>query len=105
MKAQKKLGGGESAEVTDKTLEEAAVTYQSYKKALKDLAFNADSSKLSYQETSTYFASPVDVAAGDGAGSLAWAALINLQKILGKPRESTRIFWDLYQGPVKLAYE
>ncbi len=105
MKAQKKLGGKGGAEVTDKKLEEAAVTYQSYKKALKDLAFNADSSKLSYKETATYFSSPADVSSGDGAGSLAWAAIINCQKVLGKPRESTRVFWDLYQGPVKLAYE
>ena len=106
MKAQKKLGGkGGGAEVTDKKLEEASVTYQSYKKSLKDLAFNADSSKLSYKETSTYFSSPADVASGDGAGSLAWAAIINLQKVLGKPRDSTRVFWDLYKGPVELAYE
>ena len=105
LKAKKKLGGGASEEATDKQLEEAAVTYQSYKKALTDLAFNADSSKLSYAETATYFNSPADVSKGDGAGSLAWAAIINLQKILGKPRESTKIFWDLYQGPVRLAYE
>ncbi len=105
MKAQKKLGGKPGKEVSDEKLEEAAKTYQSYKKALKDLAFNADSNKLSYQETAAYFSSPAEVASGDGAGALAWSAIINLQKILGKPRESNRVFWDLYQGPVRLAYE
>ncbi len=105
MKAQKKLGGGDSEEATDKTLEEAAKTYQAYKQALKDLAFNADSNKLSYKETANYFSNPDEIAAGEGAGAAAWAAIINLQKLIGKPTESTRVFWDLYQGPIKLAYE
>jgi type VI secretion system protein ImpL len=106
MKAQKKFGGAGGAEVTDEKLEQAAKEYQSYKQALKDLAFNADSSKLSYKETATYFESPDEVASGDGAGALAWASIENLQKVLGeKPTQSTRIFWDLYQGPIRLAYE
>lgn len=106
LKAQKKFGPkGGAEEVSDEKLKEAAKNYKAYKAALKDLAFNADSSKLSYQETASYFSNPSDVASGDGAGAAAWKGIIGLQKVLGKPRESTRLFWDLYEGPVKLAYE
>ncbi len=105
LKAQKKFGGKKEAEVSDEMLEQSAKAYQAYKIALKDLAFNADSPRLSYEETASYFTNPAEVANGDGAGAAAWKAIIDLQKVLGKPRESTRIFWDLYEGPVKLAYD
>ena len=106
LKAQKKFGGkGGTKEVGDEQMKAAIKAYKDYRKALKDLAFNADSAKLSFEETANYFTSPADVSKGDGAGAAAWAAIIELQKVLGKPRQSTRLFWNLYEGPVKLDYE
>ena len=104
LKVQKKLGGKER-EVSDEELDKAAAAYAAYKESLKNLAFNGDAVELSYAETSHAFTSPNDLSSGDGAGAQAWAAIINLQRVIGKPSESTRLFWDLYTGPVRLAYE
>lgn len=104
LKAKKKLGG-KSEEQLDKELEEAAKAYQAYKEALKNLAFNGDSVKLSFNEISHSFVNPNDLASGDGAGSSAWKSIIDFQRVVGKPRESTRLFWNLYNGPVRLAYQ
>lgn len=104
LKAKKKLGG-KSEEQQDKDLENAAKAYGSYKEALKNLAFNGDSVKLSFNEISHAYSNPDDLSSGDGAGSLAWAAIINLQRVIGKPRASTKLFWNLYSGPVRLAYQ
>lgn len=108
MKTQKKVaratGKGRPVDL-DTVLEEAAKTYTAYKKALQDISFNADSAKLSFNATASVFTKPEDPASGDGAGAQAWAAVLDLQRILGKPRESTQIFWDLYTGPVRLAYD
>ena len=68
------------------------------------LAFNGDAVKLSYSETAHLFTNPDELGTGDGAGALAWKAITDLQRIVGKPRPSTRLFWDLYTGPVRLAY-
>ena len=108
MKTQKKVAraGGQGKQVDlDTVLEEAAKTYTAYKKALQDISFNADSAKVSFNATASIFTKPEDPASGDGAGAEAWAAVLDLQRILGKPRESTQIFWDLYTGPVRLAYD
>lgn len=104
LKAKKKMGGKDQ-ETLDKEIELAAKAYQDYKTALKDLAFNSDSVKLSYVEVAFSFANPNDISSGDGAGSKAWGAITNLQRVMGKQRESTRIFWDLYSGPIRLAYQ
>jgi type VI secretion system protein ImpL len=104
LKANKKLGG-KKQEALDNEIETAAKAYQDYKEALKNLAFNGGSSTLSYAEVTNSFTNPDDIAAGDGSGSLAWAAIFNLQRVVGRPRESTRLFWDLYTGPIRLAYQ
>lgn len=104
LKAKKKLGG-KGGEVSDEKLEAAAKVYQSYKASLKDLSFNAESSNLAYQETAFYFDNPKNLSAGDGAASLGWKSIIDLQKILGKQRDSNKEFWALYQGPVNFTQE
>jgi len=109
MKTQKKLDkakgkGGKEVDL-DAELENAAAAYKEYKIALENIAFNADSAKLSYNATVNAFANPDSIASGDDAGAKAWAAIISLQRIIGKPRESNRLFWDLYTGPVRLAYD
>jgi type VI secretion system protein ImpL len=109
MKTQKKVDkikgkGGKEVDL-DAVLEQAAKAYTEYKLSLQDIAFNADSSKLSYNATVNAFANPDTIAGGDDAAAKAWAAIINLQRTIGKPRESNRLFWDLYTGPVRLAYD
>lgn len=109
LKTKKKLDkgkkkGGKVVDL-DAVLEQAAGAYKEYKLALQDIAFNADSSKLSYKATVNAFANPDTIGSGDDAGAKAWSAIIGLQRIIGKPRESNRIFWDLYTGPVRLAYD
>lgn len=104
MKEQKKAARGKQVDL-DTALEEAAKSYTAYKKAMQDISFNADSTKVSYNATASAFTNPENLASGDGAGAAAWGAVLDLQRILGKPRESTRIFWDLYTGPVRLAYD
>jgi type VI secretion system protein ImpL len=104
LKAKKKMGGKDQATL-DVEIETAAKAYQDYKDALKDLAFSGDAVKRSYGEVSYSFTNPNDISSGDGAGSQAWTAIINLQRAVGKPKESTRLFWDLYSGPIRLAYQ
>ncbi|MFT5400250.1 MAG: type VI secretion system protein ImpL, partial [Gammaproteobacteria bacterium] len=105
LKAKKKLGGKDQEKLDDQ-LEEAVKIYQSYKTALKDLAFNGDAVKLSYAETSYAFNNPdTRPSGGDGAGAKAWASVLELQRILGRSKGATRLFWNLYDGPVRLAYE
>jgi len=103
LKAKKKLGGKELEQLDDQ-LEKAAEAYVAYKEGLKNLAFNGDAINLSYAETAHAFTHPNDLSSGDGAGAQAWDAITRLQHIVGKPRESTRLFWNLYTGPVRLAY-
>jgi len=109
MKTKKKLDkakgkGGQEVDL-DEALKQASTSYKEYKLALQDIAFNADSAKLSYNATVNAFANPDSVASGDDAGAKAWAAIIKLQRTIGKPRESNRLFWDLYTGPARLAYD
>jgi type VI secretion system protein ImpL len=104
LKAKKKMGGKDQGTL-DEELEVAAKAYKDYKDALKNLAFNGDAVKLSYGEVTYSFANPDEISAGDGAGSQAWGAITNLQRVVGKPSTSTRVFWDLYSGPVRLAYQ
>jgi len=100
----KKKGGGKEVDL-DAALEEAANAYKEYRTALEDIAFNADSAKLSYNATVNAFSNPDSIASGDDAGAKAWSAIIKLQRTIGKPRESNRIFWDLYTGPARIAYD
>ncbi len=104
LKAQKQLSSDEQKQL-DEQIEAAATAYNAYKEALKNLAFNVDALKLSYDETAHAFTSPERLASGDGAGAQSWAAVIDLQRIVGRPKKSSRLFWDLYTGPVRLAYE
>jgi type VI secretion system protein ImpL len=104
LKAKKKMGGKDQGTL-DEELEVAAKAYKDYKDALKNLAFNGDAVKLSYGEVTYSFANPDEISTGDGAGSQAWGAITNLQRVVGKPSTSTRVFWDLYSGPVRLAYQ
>lgn len=102
-KGSKKKEGGEEVNEDD-VLKSASQDYKDYKKALKDLSFNSDSTKLSYNSTVSAFTNPDDLSAGDGSGAAAWTAIYKLQKDVGKPDPSSKLFWDLYTGPARLAY-
>jgi type VI secretion system protein ImpL len=104
MKVQKQLSSKEQ-EKLEEQLEKAAQTYAAYKEGLSNLAFNVDAAKLSYDETAHAFNRPDQPNSGDGAGAQAWTAVINLQRIVGRPNDSSRLFWYLYTGPVRLAYQ
>ena len=84
LRAQKQLGT-EDRKRLDEALEKAAEAYTAYKEGLKNLAFNVDALKLSYDETAHAFTHPDRLSSGDGAGAQAWAAVVDLQRILGRP--------------------
>lgn len=104
LKAKKKMGGGKAVDL-DAVLEDASKSYVDYKKALLDISFNADSTKFSYNAISSAYKSPENLSVGDGSGATAWAAIRKLQMTIGKPRDSSRTFWNLYTGPIRLAYD
>jgi type VI secretion system protein ImpL len=103
LKIKKKLGG--KAEKLESQLEPAAAAYQAYKQSLKNLAFNVDAQKLSYDEVAHGFTNPDVPESGDGAGAQAWLAINDLQRVMGRPTQSSKLFWDLYTGPVRLAFD
>jgi type VI secretion system protein ImpL len=103
VKLKKKLGGKQ--EKLESQLEPAVAAYTAYKESLKNLAFNVDALKLSYDEVAHNFTNPELPESGDGAGAQAWAAISNLQRIMGRPTQSNKLFWDLYTGPVRLAFD
>jgi len=107
MKASKKAKKlkGKSKEELDTSLEDAAKTLVAYKKSMSDLVFNAESLEQSHTAMNILFTTPDNPGAGDGSASAAWNSIIDLQKLIGKAKPSTKIFWNLYAGPLKLAHD
>ena len=103
-KKAKKLHG-KSQEELDAVLEQAAKALDAYNKAMAETVFNAESLSQSYGAMKALFNKPDDPSSGDGAPAVAWKAIRTLQGLIGKPTPSTSIFWQLYTGPVKLAYD
>ena len=103
-KKAKKLRG-KSQEELDAVLEQAAKTLEAYNKAMAETVFNAESLSQSYGAMQALFSKPDDPGSGDGAPAAAWKAIRSLQALIGRPTPSTSIFWQLYTGPVKLAYD
>jgi len=106
MKANKKAKKlkGKSKEELDSSLKEAAKILVRYKKSMDNLVFDAESLEKSHTAMSTLFTPPYDPGAGGGDASAAWNSIVELQKLIGR-KPSTRIFWDLYMGPLKLAHD
>lgn len=86
-------------------LSKATNAYLSYRESLKDLSFSIDSGKLSFNEIAHASLNPDNLASGHGAGSKSWGAILDMQRFLGKPDDKTQLFWKLFGGPVRLAYE
>lgn len=103
MKAKKKLGKGKAQMAN--VIEDAAKALDEYKKSLLDVAFSADTSSQSFAATAALFKNKDNPGAGDGAAAAAWKAIIQLQKLIGRPLPSNKVFWSLYTGPLHLAHE
>ncbi|MBL1275608.1 MAG: hypothetical protein COB30_005945 [Ectothiorhodospiraceae bacterium] len=104
MKAKKKLGGKGGAQMAN-VIEDAAKALDEYKKSLLNVAFSADTGSQSYAATSALFSNKRDPGAGDGAAAAAWKAIIQLQRLVGRPLPSNKVFWSLYTGPLTIAHE
>jgi type VI secretion system protein ImpL len=85
----------------DDAMEDSSKTLVAYKKALTDIAFASESKNLSYSAINSIFTN----ATGDGAATEARKAISDFQRLSGKPRPSTQMFWNLYQGPLGLVYD
>ena len=106
LKAKKKFGKkGSTGPDLDEVIEEASTALKSYNDALADTAFNSESKTQSHSTISTLFNSPDNPGAGDGSMAAAYNAVRDMQRLVGKPRPSTKLFWDLYQGSMSLIYD
>jgi len=102
-KKAKKLKG-KSKEELDSSLEDAAKLLVSYKKSMDNLVFDAESIEKSYAAMNTLFTNPKNAGAGGGDASAAWNSITELQKLIGR-KPSSRVFWNLYMGPLTLAHD
>lgn len=104
LKAKKKMGGKSAAQL-EGMLEPASKTYSAYKQALTEVAFSADSSERSMTSVASLFMAPNSPGSREGAVAQAETAVLNLQMLAGKPNPDSRLFWNLYSGPIRVAYE
>jgi type VI secretion system protein ImpL len=106
MKAKKKMGGKEAdGPDLDAVLDDAAEALKAYNLALADTAFNSESKTQSHNTISTLFTTPDNPGAGDGSMAAAYNAVRSMQRLVGKPRPSTKMFWSLYSGPMDIVYD
>lgn len=107
LKEKKKLDKGKpkgpAGPDLDDAVEKGSESLVAYKKALADVAFNSESKKQSYDAINALFNE--SGGAGDGAPGEAVKAIDGLQRVSGKPRPSTALFWKLYTGPMGLVYD
>ncbi|MGB0712235.1 MAG: type VI secretion protein IcmF/TssM N-terminal domain-containing protein [Gammaproteobacteria bacterium] len=101
LKTQKKLAGKGGAEL-DAVLEQSSEAYQEYRKALLDVAFNADIKSVSFKAASALFSDPDNPGAGDGPEARAWNAVRKLQTLIGKPNKYNGAFWEVYSGALEV---
>lgn len=102
MKTQKKLGAGKSEGDRDLVLEDSGLALGNYRKALKDVAFNANSRAVSMRAMESMFNNPNEPGAGEGPEAAAYKAIRKLETLIGKNSRQTRPFWKLYAGPMNI---
>lgn len=100
MKVQKKLGGGKAGDDRDVKLEESGKALGEYRKALEDVAFNANSRAVSMRAMQSYFANPDEPGASGGPEARAYNSVRKLEMLIGKSNRETKPFWKLYAGPL-----
>ncbi|MCJ8315115.1 MAG: hypothetical protein HRU38_23975, partial [Saccharospirillaceae bacterium] len=103
-KVSKATKGGKSIN-TDKILDASVVELEAYNAALYDTSFNAESKTQSYSTIKTLFTTPDSPQSGDNAMAAAANAVINFQKLVGKPGSVDGLFWALYKGPMGVIYD
>ena len=106
-KTAKKVTKGSKKQTIDsnKILDDSVKALLAYNAALAETAFNSESKTQSHSTITTLFTSPDNPGSGDNAMAAAYNAIIDLQKLMGKPRPSNKLFWDLYSGPMGVIYD
>lgn len=105
MKVHKKATKGKKGEDISSALEDAVVAVDSYKQALAEIAFKADSRSQSLSSVTTLFQTPDAPESGNGSVASAWAAIKQLQALIGKPVSTSKVFWHLFTGPMHATYD
>jgi type VI secretion system protein ImpL len=105
LKAKKKLAGGKSAEQLESLVEPGAKSFEAYRAALSTAAFAADSRPQSATTMVTLFTTPDTPEAGTGPMAEAEKAVMALETLIGKPNAESQVFWHLYSGALRVAYE
>ena len=102
LKTQKKLDkaskGKSVIDLRAERLEQAAELLQNYRIALNAFVYNAEVRSESFKAVSSLFAQPDNPAKGEGAYAQAYAAVQELQALVGKANRDNRAFWSLYMG-------
>jgi type VI secretion system protein ImpL len=105
MKVHKKATKGKKGEDIGSALEDAVVAVDSYKQALAEIAFKADSRSQSLSSVTTLFQTPDAPESGNGSVASAWTAIKQLQALIGKPVSTSKVFWHLFTGPMHATYD
>jgi len=105
LRTNRRLTKPETKDEKEKVLKYAGQELGEYRKALINVAFNAESSEASFKAMQRYFINPDDPGDGDGPGAAAYQSVRKLQSFIGKERDDNEAFWRLYAGPLKIFHE
>ena len=108
IKLQRRSGVGSSEEEVnplDSLLENGIAAVDDYKAAMSQVAFNADLRTQSLSSLNDYFSAPDALESGSGPMANAWTAVYALQEVFGRPDSESALFWELYTGPLDVAYD
>lgn len=108
IKLQRRTGVGSSEEEVnplDSLLEQGITAVDDYKAAMSQVAFNADLRSQSLSSLNDYFSAPDALESGSGPMANAWTAVYALQEVFGRPDSESALFWELYTGPLDVAYD
>jgi len=107
IKIQKKTAGSaeETVNPLDTLLGQGVIAVDDYKAALSQVAFNADLRSQSLASLNDYFSAPDALESGSGPMANAWTSVYALQEIFGRPDSESALFWELYTGPLEVAYD
>lgn len=105
MKVHKKATKGNKGEDIESALDDAVIAVDAYKQSLAEIAFKADSRSQSLSSVTTLFQTPDSPENGNGSVANAWAAIKQLQALIGKPVSTSKVFWHLFTGPMHATYD
>ncbi len=101
-KATKGMDKGGEVETN---IDEAVAAVDLYKQALGEIALNADKRSQSLAAVKTLFTMPDTPEQGDGSVANAWSAIRDLQALVGRPTSTSKMFWQLFMGPMSSVYD